>query len=147
MSAHVRPSWDEYFLGIAEAVSARGECLRSRVGAVLVLDNRILATGYNGTAPGAPSCLDGICPRASAPRGESLPYEGPGACVATHAEENVWRDAARRAIFPQEGWGAVLYVNREPCEKCDDLLRRTTDWRVVWKNFSLGTQGEINYGE
>jgi dCMP deaminase len=49
---HRRPDWDDYFLGIARAVAARGECVRSRVGAVLVRDNRIVATGYNGVPAG-----------------------------------------------------------------------------------------------
>ena len=55
----VVPGWDDYFLGIAEAVSARAKCVRRRVGAVLVVDRRIIATGYNGAAPGLPDCLEG----------------------------------------------------------------------------------------
>ncbi|HOQ28650.1 MAG TPA: cell division protein DedD, partial [Armatimonadota bacterium] len=57
------PGWDEYFVGIARAVAARAKCTRRQVGAVLVLGRRIIATGYNGAAPGRPDCLQGACPR------------------------------------------------------------------------------------
>jgi len=114
-----RPNWDEYFLLIAQAVASRGECTRSQVGAVIVRDKRIISTGYNGVAAGDPSCLDGICPRArnNVPRG--VPYEGDGACVATHAEDNAIHDAMRRQIAV---FGSTIYLTKEPCEKCVSLL-------------------------
>lgn len=59
-----RPSWDEWGLSIAKAVATRGECTRRRVGAVIISPKtRQIWAGYNGAAPGAPSCLDGACPR------------------------------------------------------------------------------------
>ena len=54
------PGWDDYFLGIATAVSARAKCTRRRVGAVLTIDHRIIATGYNGAAPGEDSDDSGL---------------------------------------------------------------------------------------
>ena len=67
----VRPSWDEYFLGIAEVVSRRSTCLRAACGAVLVVDGRVASTGYNGAPSGEPHCsregcaeIDGHCQRA-----------------------------------------------------------------------------------
>ena len=57
------PTWDDYFLGIASAVAARAKCTRRRVGAVLTIEHRIIATGYNGAAPGEP-CVTGAGKRA-----------------------------------------------------------------------------------
>ncbi|MDR1431207.1 MAG: cell division protein DedD, partial [Propionibacteriaceae bacterium] len=95
------PSWDDYFLGIAQAVSARAKCLRRRVGAVVVLDKRIIATGYNGAAPGRPDCLEGACPRGQLSY-EQVPgyggYDRPGTasfCIAIHAEVNALLFATR----------------------------------------------------
>ena len=59
-TGHVVPGWDDYFLGIADAVAARAKCTRRRVGAVLTIDHRIIATGYNGAAPGEDDCLAGV---------------------------------------------------------------------------------------
>ena len=129
-----RPDWNQYFLGVAEAVAARGECLRSRVGAVLVRDRRIVATGYNGVAPGMPSCLQGLCPRGLMPKtGAHLPYDvdGPGRCIATHAEDNVLRDCLRRDIDIRSG--DTMYVTKEPCDACRALLHRhgvTAFWEI-----------------
>jgi dCMP deaminase len=123
-----RPNWDKYFLLIAQAVSSRGECVRSKVGAVLVRDNRIISTGYNGVAAGDPSCLDGICPRSynDVPRG--VPYDGEGLCIATHAEDNAIHDAMRRGL---PAFGATIYLTKEPCEKCQGLLD-SLEIRAVW---------------
>jgi len=115
-----RPSWDDYFLSIARAVAARGECLRSQVGAVLVdSDRRIIATGYNGVAPAAPSCLDGICPRAQNGVPSKHPYHADGRCVATHAEINAITDAAGRKLRVR---GATMYLTKEPCPACSAVL-------------------------
>ena len=135
-----RPDWDEYFLDIADAVSARGECVRSQVAAVLVRDRRIVATGYNGVEPGAQSCLDGICPRErlGAPRG-TLYSEAP--CIATHAEDNAIRDAYARGLDVP---GCTVYVTKEPCEDCAGLLRGL-QLRVVWRDRSRGTAGTTDW--
>jgi dCMP deaminase len=129
MTQH-RPGWDEYFLDIAEAVAARGECVRSRVGAVIVRDRRIVATGYNGVAAGQPSCLDGLCPRALV-KERHLPYTPgtPGYCIALHAEHNAVLDASRRGL---DVAGSTIYLTREPCEQCQELLEGlliTPVWR------------------
>ena len=123
----VRPDWDTYFLGIAKAVSVRGECTRSRVGAVLVKDKRIRSTGYNGAPQGAPSCLQGACPRASSTVQPGSSYDtGAGACIAIHAEGNALLFASK-----DDCEGASLYVTRLPCGGCERLILGAGVARVV----------------
>jgi dCMP deaminase len=140
LTEHQRPGWDEYFLGIAEAVSARGECVRSRVGAVLVRDRRIVATGYNGVAAGEPSCLDGACPRGLsgvARRSEGGPGYDVAPCVALHAEDNAIADAADRGF---EVRGCTIYLTKEPCPRCTQVLLRT-GVGAVWRDLTRGASG------
>lgn len=111
-----RPDWEDYFLGIARAVAARGDCLRRQVGCVIVdQDHRVLATGYNGTHPGGPSCLAGDCPRAlsDVPSGTG-DYD---LCIGTHAESNALL-FARASVK-----GADLYCTDAPCPGCSKLIR------------------------
>lgn len=125
---HSRPDWDAYFLGIAKAVSERGECSRSRVGAVLVKDRRIRSTGYNGAPMGAPSCLGGFCPRASSNVAPGSSYDtGSGACIAIHAEANALLFASR-----DDCEGATLYITRSPCDGCFRLIKGSGVAIVVW---------------
>lgn len=117
MTSHCRPSWDEYFLGIATAVAERSDCDRSKVGAVVVKDRRIRGTGYNGSPSGMPGC--GTCPRrtASVSPGETSYDDGPGRCVAVHAEANALLYCDREDLV-----GATLYITREPCCGCQKLI-------------------------
>lgn len=124
-----RPDWDEYFLGIAKAVAARGECVRSKVGAVIVVNRRIVATGYNGVEAGALSCLDGVCPRGLSGVPSDHPYYGAGACIAIHAEDNALRDARRRGLSVE---GGTIYVSKEPCAGCARLIKDSPLGRAVW---------------
>lgn len=126
----MRLSWDEWALGIAAAVSARGDCIRSQVGAVaLSWDHLIVGAGYNGAASGSPGCLtDHACPRAFSNVEPGSSYDtGPGACIALHAEQNLIMHADWRALD-----GATLYVTREPCGGCWKLIRGARFHRVVW---------------
>jgi dCMP deaminase len=112
-----RPDWDDYFLGIARAVSARAECTRRRVGAVITKDNRIISTGYNGVEPGGYSCLLGAC---AGDTDLTVP------CIATHAEAN--------AIIYGDRWlmeGATIYVTTWPCAGCFKLIRSAGIIRAV----------------
>lgn len=120
-----RPSWDEYYLGIANAVAARGECSRRQVGAVIVKHHTIIATGYNGAPAGEPSCLDGACPRAfsQAKPGEGYAQSG---CKAIHAETNAIIRAGRDRCL-----GATMYITTDPCELCRPLIIASGIARVI----------------
>lgn len=123
-----RPDWDLYFLGIADAVSARADCTRRKVGAVIVdQDHRILATGYNGSHPGGPSCLQGECPRGRKTFQEQPPLQGGyDDCVATHAESNA-------LLFARASCqGASVYITDPPCQGCEKLLRSAGVKTVIW---------------
>ena len=120
-----RPGWDDYFLGIALAVSARADCTRAQHGAVIVRNRRIVSTGYNGSPPGGPSCLAGECPRGLLTEDElpsnSADYSN---CIALHAEQN--------AIAYAREPGDTVYVTGEPCDMCGKLIRAAGITRVVW---------------
>lgn len=136
-----RPDWNQYFIGIAQAVAARAECTRRQVGAVIVKDRRILATGYNGAPAGKPSCLHGACPRgllSAADMPEYSSYDtGPGQCIALHAEMNAVAAAARYGGSVQ---GASLYVTHAPCNGCMKLIEAVQFNAVCWpdKELELG---------
>lgn len=127
-----RPDWDSYFMGIAYAVAARADCERRRVGAVVVKDRRIRASGYNGAPAGAPGCVS--CPRRLSGVDPGSSYDtGVGACVAIHAEANALLYCDRGDLV-----GATLYITCSPCDGCLKLIRATGVSRIVWND------GEIN---
>lgn len=117
-----RPTWEEYFLSLARAVATRADCTRRQVGAVIVKDHRVMATGYNGAPPGADGCLTkGACPRGAAgfdaiPPGSSYDT-GVGSCIAIHAEQN----AVMYASYDQRQ-GATIYITDVPCDGCLKML-------------------------
>jgi dCMP deaminase len=114
----LRPSWDEYFLGIAEAVAARADCSRRKIGAVIVKNNRIVSTGYNGAPAGHRGCLEGACPRATSDVPQDSSYDtGPGTCIAVHAEANALLYADRDKCE-----GATMYITDMPCDGCMKLI-------------------------
>ncbi|MFJ8930632.1 deoxycytidylate deaminase [Streptomyces sp. NPDC102364] len=124
-----RPSWDEWALGIADAVAPRGDCTRSRVGAVL-LDRRrrVVMSGMNGTVPGEPGCLAGACPRGQLSYAEVPAGSDYGNCIAIHAEENLLINARREDLE-----GGTVYVTRAPCYRCLPRLKAAGVARVVWR--------------
>jgi dCMP deaminase len=111
-----RPDWDEYWIGVAKAVSARSDCERDKVGAVVVKDRRVRATGYNGAAAGKPGCA--TCPRRQSGVPKDSSYDtGAGQCVALHAEMNAIIYCNREDLP-----GATIYVTREPCAGCMKMI-------------------------
>ncbi|MCX5857632.1 MAG: cytidine/deoxycytidylate deaminase family protein [Deltaproteobacteria bacterium] len=111
-----RPSWDDYFMDIAALVARRSTCLRRDVGAVLVRDRRILATGYNGAPSGLHHCLDTGCLREQlgVPSGERHEL-----CRGLHAEQNAIIQAALHGVSVK---GAQLYCTNHPCIICAKMI-------------------------
>ena len=111
-----RPTWEEYFMEITRLVAKRATCLRRQVGAVLVLDKRLLATGYNGAPSGLAHCLEVGCLRQERqiPSGERHEL-----CRGLHAEQNVIIQAAFHGIRIQ---GSTLYCTNLPCAICTKML-------------------------
>jgi dCMP deaminase len=122
-----RPSWDEYFMEIARLVVSRSTCLRRQVGAVLVKDKKILATGYNGAPSGLPHCLDIGCLRdeLKIPSGERHEL-----CRGLHAEQNAIIQAAYYGVSIK---GATLYCTNLPCIICTKMLINAGIQRVVFE--------------
>lgn len=114
--AHKRPTWDEYFLEVAKLVSKRATCLRRSVGAVIVKDKRILATGYNGAPAGLKHCVDVGCirQRLKIPSGERHEL-----CRALHAEQNALIQASLYGISVK---GSTIYATCQPCVICAKML-------------------------
>ncbi|MBU4346838.1 MAG: cytidine/deoxycytidylate deaminase family protein [Candidatus Omnitrophica bacterium] len=111
-----RPSWDEYFLEVACLVSKRATCLRRRVGAVLVKDKKILATGYNGAPSGLKHCIDIGCLREKLKIPSGQRHE---LCYGLHAEQNVILQAA---LYGTSTKDSILYITNQPCIICAKML-------------------------
>ena len=111
-----RPGWDEYFLDIAQLVARRSTCLRRQVGALIVKDRRILATGYNGTPAGITHCDVTGCLREKLgiPSGERHEL-----CRGLHSEQNALLQAALYGISVKE---SMLYCTNQPCIICAKML-------------------------
>jgi len=141
-----RPDNDEYFLLGAAWASLRGDCRRSKVGALLVNGNppRVVGTGYNGTRkPKERGCLDGACPRglldqSTFPPGGVFVQMTDAICTAKHAEENAITYRVGDAA------GATLYITRQPCSACIGLASRFAVARIVWSEHADGiVDGDI----
>lgn len=121
-----RPSWDEYFLSIAQVVSLRGNCIKRRVAALIVKDNRVISTGYNGTPKGIKNCNEGGCARCNdlGESGKALEE-----CTCAHAEENAIAQSALHGVAIK---GGVLYTTYSPCLRCTKLIINSGIVEVVY---------------
>jgi dCMP deaminase len=134
-----RPSWDQYFLTITRQVAERSTCLRAQVGAVIVRDKNILATGYNGSPAGLPHCLDVGCLiyRSTTPAGEV--EENCFRCI--HAEINAIAQAAKNGAGIRD---ADIYITHTPCIHCFKVLINTGIKRIFYeKPYKLHTIQEL----
>ncbi len=111
-----RPTWEDYFMEITRLVAKRSTCLRRQVGAILVMEKRILATGYNGAPSGLAHCLEIGCLREKnqIPSGERHEL-----CRGLHAEQNAIIQAAYHGIRIN---GATLYCTNLPCIICTKMI-------------------------
>ena len=105
-------TFDEYFLKLADVVAEKSSCTRRHYGSVLVRDNRIISTGYNGTPTGWANCNEGGCKRCNS---DAKPGEGYDYCVCVHSETNAVLAAARFGVAVDK---STLYTQDLPCDMC-----------------------------
>ncbi|MBW1701096.1 MAG: cytidine/deoxycytidylate deaminase family protein [Deltaproteobacteria bacterium] len=121
-----RPSWAEYFMTITNMVAKRSTCLRRHVGAILVKDKRILATGYNGAPAGIRHCEETGCIRQDSDIPSGQRHE---LCRGLHAEQNVIIQAAYHGVSID---GAILYCTNKPCIICSKMLINAGIKKIVY---------------
>ena len=124
--ADTRPSWDEYFMDITRRVATRSTCLRRAVGAILVHDKRIIASGYNGGPSGLAHCLDIGCLREKLGIPSGQQHE---LCRGIHAEQSAIIQAARYGVSIE---GSVLYCTTQPCTQCTKMLINAGITEIVY---------------
>lgn len=133
-----RPSWDDYFLELADAASNRATCDRGKSGCVIVRDKQVLATGYVGSPAGLPHCDDvgHLMKKVIQENGEISEH-----CLRTvHAEQNAICQAAKRGISIE---GATVYQRMTPCRTCAMLLINCGIQRVVCeRKYQLAEESE-----
>ncbi len=119
-----RPSWQKYFIEMAYLVSSRSTCLRRKVGAIIVKNNQVLATGYNGAPKSVPHCSVTGCLREqlNVPSGERHEL-----CRGVHAEQNAIIQAAVNGTSIQN---AELYCTTQPCIICAKMIINSEIKRV-----------------
>ena len=122
-----RPSWDEYFADIATLASRRATCIRRKVGAIIVRDNNILSTGYNGVPSGIEHCTKESCIRniQNIPSGTQLDI-----CLGLHAEQNAIIQAAKNGVNIKD---SIMYCTTFPCLTCAKMIINCGISEVVYK--------------
>ena len=127
MTANIqRPGWDTYFMRFARLAQSRSTCLRRRVGAVVVKDRNVLATGYNGAPRGVPHCSEVGCLRQQLDVPSGQRHE---LCRGLHAEQNAIIQAAYHGVSIR---GATMYCTFSPCSICMKMIINAGISRVVF---------------
>ncbi|NQU17375.1 MAG: cytidine deaminase [Candidatus Saganbacteria bacterium] len=126
MTMKDRPSWDKYFMRITEDVSLRATCVKRKVGAIIVKNNRIISTGYNGAPKGFEHCSSVGCLRKkmNVPSGERHEL-----CRGLHAEQNA---IVQAAVHGDQIDGGTLYCNYQPCVICVKMMINAGIKRLVF---------------
>ncbi|MBP7791464.1 MAG: AAA family ATPase [Candidatus Goldbacteria bacterium] len=120
-----RPAWDEYFMKMAYLVAERSTCIRHHIGAVIVKDNYVISTGYNGAASGVTDCLELGCLRDQMGITSGTRHE---VCRAIHAEQNAIIQAALHGATTEK---AALYCTHSPCILCAKMIVNAKIKKVI----------------
>ncbi|APA11579.1 hypothetical protein SS1G_05018 [Sclerotinia sclerotiorum 1980 UF-70] len=137
----LRPSWDQYFMQLASLAAQRSNCMKRRVGCVLVREKRVISTGYNGTPRGLLNCGEGGCPRCN--EGQSCGV-GLGTCLCLHAEENALLEAGRERVREN----AILYCDTCPCLTCSIKIVQVGISEVVYsQGYSMDAETAAVFGQ
>ena len=120
----VRPSFDTYFMRMAELAASRSNCMKRGNGAVIAKDNRVVSTGYNGTAFGLRNCNEGGCKRCNDNVRQGIDLDK---CLCLHAEESAVMEAGRKATM-----GATIYTTSFPCSLCAKMIIQGGIKRIVY---------------
>jgi dCMP deaminase len=139
----LRPEWDSYFMHFADLAAMRSNCMKRRVGCVIVKDKRVVATGYNGTPRGFTNCNEGGCYRCNNP---TFGTSGVGlsTCLCLHAEENALLEAGRSRVEEN----SILYCNTCPCLTCSIKIVQVGITEVVYsQSYSMDEYSEKVFKE
>ncbi|MCJ1426219.1 Deoxycytidine monophosphate (dCMP) deaminase [Sticta canariensis] len=131
----MRPSWDQYFMQLASLAARRSNCMKRRVGCVIVREKRVISTGYNGTSRNLRNCNEGGCSRCNAGNESGV---GLSTCLCIHAEENALLEAGRERIRE----GSILYCDTCPCLTCTIKITQVGISEVVYSQ-TYGIDQEV----
>jgi dCMP deaminase len=119
-----RPSWDDYFMSVAQNIAERSNCMKQKVGTVIVKDKRIVAAGYNGTPSGIPNCFEGGCERCNINTEQGLELDK---CFCIHSEENAVIEVGRQNLKD-----CTLFATTHPCIFCAKIIIAGGIKRVIY---------------
>lgn len=124
-----RPTWDQYFIKIAKLTSERSNCIKRKVGAIIVKDNRILSLGYNGTPCNIKNCFEGGCQRCYKQWISKGEHKGKDLdlCICLHAEENALLFVSKNDLE-----NSTIYITLFPCISCFKKILQCKIKRIVY---------------